>query len=162
MEALAALAEAAPLPTTSTQVPASVSNRNPGLTLRAILTSIAVTVIFARGTGETGNIGSVVGPSLKSNLNSQIQGGVAFQGVDYPADAAGNVPGGQGQGTSAFQSEITKAQQKCPDTKIVMSGYSQGAILVHSTAAQNTVPIAAAVTFGDPEVSASTRGREGR
>ena len=46
-------------------------------------------VIFARGTSEGGNIGSVVGPQFKNALISKLgANGIAFQGVPYPANAA--------------------------------------------------------------------------
>lgn len=47
-----------------------------------------VTFIFARGTTEIGNMGSVVGPKVGEELNSLTNNGCAVQGVDYPADAA--------------------------------------------------------------------------
>lgn len=51
----------------------------------------AMTFIFARGTGELGNMGSVVGPPTASALQQLLgANGVSVQGVDYPADAAGN------------------------------------------------------------------------
>ena len=54
-----------------------------------------VTVIFARGTTEGGNIGTVVGPPLQCALQSALgAGNVAFQGVDYPANVAGFLQGG--------------------------------------------------------------------
>ena len=47
------------------------------------------TVIFARGTSEGGNIGSIIGPQLKKALVTKLgANGIAFQGVPYPANAA--------------------------------------------------------------------------
>lgn len=47
-----------------------------------------LTVIFARGTSEPGNIGSVIGPPLLSALQSNLgASNVAYQGVPYPASA---------------------------------------------------------------------------
>jgi cutinase len=43
-----------------------------------------LTLIFARGTSELGNVGTVVGPSLISTLKSSV-GSVAAQGVGYAA-----------------------------------------------------------------------------
>lgn len=40
--------------------------------------------IFARGTTEVGNLGTVIGPPFGRQLESQF-GDVAVQGVDYPA-----------------------------------------------------------------------------
>lgn len=43
---------------------------------------------------------------------------------------------------------------QCPDTKVVMAGYSQGGQLVHNAAkmlpASTTSKVMAAVIFGDP------------
>lgn len=49
---------------------------------------------------------------------------------------------------------VEQAFTQCPSTKVVMSGYSQGAMLVHNAAKQLssniTGKVTAAVTFGDP------------
>lgn len=49
---------------------------------------------------------------------------------------------------------VEEAAKKCPNTKIVMSGYSQGAMLVHNAAktipAETAQKVAAVVNFGDP------------
>ncbi|OMP82316.1 Cutinase, partial [Diplodia seriata] len=116
----------------------------------------AATLIFARGTTETGNMGSVVGPGFASSLKEQLgDGKVAIQGVDYAADAGGiatEITGGAG--TTAMVADVQKAVQKCPDTQIILSGYSQGAMLVHNTMNKLTAAqaknVKAAVTFGDP------------
>lgn len=47
-----------------------------------------LTFIFARGTSELGNMGSVVGPPVAKQLASLTNNKVTVQGVDYPADAA--------------------------------------------------------------------------
>ena len=48
-----------------------------------------VTVIFARGTSETGNVGTVAGPPMfKSLFNALGTSAVSAQGVDYPASAS--------------------------------------------------------------------------
>lgn len=80
------------------------------------------------------------------------------KGVDYAADAAGiaSEATGPGAGSEAMIADVQSALAKCPDTQIVLSGYSQGAMLVHNTmGALNSTAIAsvkAAVTFGDPFV----------
>lgn len=116
----------------------------------------AATLIFARGTTEAGNMGSVVGPGFGSALQEQLgEGKVAIQGVTYAADAAGittEITGGAG--TQAMVALVQKAIQKCPSTQIILSGYSQGAMLVHNTMskldATQAKNIKVAVTFGDP------------
>lgn len=49
---------------------------------------------------------------------------------------------------------VTEAFANCPDTKVVMSGYSQGSQLVHNAASELDASImekvSAVVTFGDP------------
>jgi cutinase len=53
-----------------------------------------MTLIFARGTSEQGNMGTIVGPPL-ANAMIALMGAdqVAVQGVDYPANVAGAISG---------------------------------------------------------------------
>lgn len=44
---------------------------------------------------------------------------------------------------------VEQALSQCPDTKIIVSGYSQGAMVVHS-AKPTSSKVAGAVLFGDP------------
>ncbi|KFY19626.1 hypothetical protein V491_04326 [Pseudogymnoascus sp. VKM F-3775] len=50
---------------------------------------------------------------------------------------------------------INRAFEQCPNTKVVISGYSQGAQLVHNAAgklnAATAAKITASVVFGDPK-----------
>ena len=66
--------------------------------------------------------------------------------------------------TNIYRASLVKeAYQKCPKTKVVMSGYSQGAMLVHNAAkslpADTTSKIAAVVNFGDPCKSPSASNK---
>lgn len=49
---------------------------------------------------------------------------------------------------------VTLAFSQCPNTQVVMSGYSQGAQVVHDAAADlpaaTMAKVGAVVTFGDP------------
>ncbi|KAL8953270.1 MAG: hypothetical protein Q9222_000875 [Ikaeria aurantiellina] len=112
----------------------------------------AITVIFARGTSESGNIGSVIGPPLLKSLQAKVGASdVNYQGVPYPANAAGNSQQG-GTGGPLMVSLVQQALQQCPSTKIVLSGYSQGGLVVHKAAQSlSATPPAAAVIFGDPQ-----------
>ncbi|KAH8801264.1 cutinase [Flagelloscypha sp. PMI_526] len=115
-----------------------------------------VTTIFARGTTETPTIGTVVGPGLMADTATAISPKTLdFQGVDYPADVAGFLAGGDAQGSQTMANMAATALTNCPNTKIVLSGYSQGAQLVHNAAALISTTtanhVAAVVVFGDPD-----------
>ena len=110
-----------------------------------------LTVIFARGTSEGGNIGSVAGPPMYKQLLSDLGASkLTLQGVDYPADAAGNSNcGAAGGGDMA--DKVQTILSRCPNTKIALSGYSQGACVVHNAVQSQGVDaskIGAVVLFG--------------
>ncbi|KAF2172868.1 carbohydrate esterase family 5 protein [Zasmidium cellare ATCC 36951] len=113
----------------------------------------ALTLIFARGTGEMGTMGSVIGPPLASALESALGADkVSSQGVDYPADAGGNANMGA-SGGPAMASQAQEVFSSCPDSKVVLSGYSQGAMVVHNALSSQGLDgskVAAVVAFGDP------------
>lgn len=83
-----------------------------------------VTVFFARGTTEVATLGTIVGPPFKAALGTALAGkSVDFIGVDYPADVAGYLAGGSPIGAANMADGVTQAASRCPDTKIVISGY---------------------------------------
>lgn len=83
-----------------------------------------VTVIFARGTTEAGNVGSIAGPPFFNALEDELgSAAVVIQGVAYPADIAGFLAGGSRAGASTMAGHVRTARTKCPNTKIVLSGY---------------------------------------
>jgi hypothetical protein len=84
----------------------------------------AVSVIFARGTTEPGNIGTIVGPPFLDNLQQVLgEDNVAFQGVDYAANVAGFLAGGDDEGAATMADLGTQAVSDCPGTQLVLSGY---------------------------------------
>jgi len=86
-----------------------------------------VTVIFARGTIELGNVGSLAGPPFFNALANIIgDGNLNVQGVDYPATIAGYLEGGDPAGAATLASLVNLATTKCPNTQIVLSGYRYG------------------------------------
>ncbi|GKZ23171.1 hypothetical protein AbraIFM66951_002107 [Aspergillus brasiliensis] len=94
-----------------------------------------VTLIFARGSTEIGNMGSVIGPPLCDNLKSKLGSDkVACQGVggQYSAGLVQNaLPQNTDPGSiSAAKSMFEEANSKCPNTKIVAGGYSQGSAVI--------------------------------
>lgn len=115
-----------------------------------------VTVIFARGTIELGNVGSISGPPFFNALDVVLGAeNVAVQGVDYPADILGYLEGGDRGGASRTAALLNQAASQCPDTQIVLSGYSQGAQVVHlgekQVSAEVAARIAAVVSAPEPQ-----------
>ncbi|KAF7348237.1 Cutinase [Mycena sanguinolenta] len=122
-----------------------------------------VIVIFARGTIEPAPIGTRVGPPLQNALQAALGGkSLAFTGVDYPANIAGFLEGGDPAGSVTMAQDITNAANSCPKAAIVTSGYSQGGQLVHNSAkllsAKVSSRIKAAVIFGDPDDGEAVQG----
>ncbi|KAJ4286510.1 hypothetical protein N0V90_013210 [Kalmusia sp. IMI 367209] len=125
-----------------------------------------VTVVFARGTTEPGNVGLVTGPPFFDALKEQLGGKtLAVQGVEYPATFAGFNRNGT-DGVPSMTQFINQAITTCPDTKVVMSGYSQGALVVRGTAdslpADTMSKVNSVVTFGDPRNQTAITGAEGK
>lgn len=140
----------------------------------------AVTIIYARGTSETGNVGELVGPPFFDAVAADIgTDNLAVQGVDYSASIAGFLEGGDPTGSTLMASLVEQvcldavprpysqspingsyflnsttntlnpqALTQCPDTKVVMSGYSQGGQLVHNAAAMLSATVSAEVSAG--------------
>jgi cutinase len=120
-----------------------------------------VQVVFARGTGEPPGAGRV-GDAFADSLRSLASGkSVAVYAVRYPAsyDFLRAIDGVND--ASAF---IENTAQACPQTKMVLGGYSQGAAVVDVLAATgrpilgfasplpDTIAdhVAAVVVFGNP------------
>jgi cutinase len=92
-----------------------------------------VEVVFARGTGELPGVGNV-GQAFVDSLRWQLFGrSVGVYAVNYPASS--DFAGGpeftrtvvDGVRDAAARVEFMAAA--CPDTKIVLGGYSQGAVV---------------------------------
>jgi hypothetical protein len=81
-----------------------------------------VNYIFARGTTEVGNLGTVIGPGFGRALGQRM-GDVAVQGVDYPANVAGFLAGGSNAGADTMAELARQSISQCPGVPIVMSGY---------------------------------------
>ena len=81
------------------------------------------TLVFARGTGEPGALGITVGPSLSADLLLLAPGKWSIQGVAYDASVDGDNCLGLPGGAIASQL-INQIASSCPNTKIVVSGYS--------------------------------------
>ena len=103
LSAIAGLSAAVPVAVPVESGPVILDLRQAGSDTRNDLTNgspcKAVTIIFARGTTESGNVGTIAGPPFFSALGST---NVAVQGVDYPADVAGFLAGGDAAGSATM------------------------------------------------------------
>lgn len=80
-----------------------------------------VTVIYARGTAESGNVGYLAGPPFFDTLRALIgTNNVAVQGVDYAADTAGFLEGGDIPGSELML--VTSLGRKTMDS--LSQGYT--------------------------------------
>ncbi|KAG7566903.1 hypothetical protein FFLO_01404 [Filobasidium floriforme] len=106
-------------------------------------------VISARGTGElqafpTGNRGTVDG------ILNAVSGGSNYE-VMYPAIA--DFLNGPRQGARDLLSHVQSTLSSCPDTKFVLVGYSQGAMVVVNAENDNSLPVdsvVATILYGNP------------
>ncbi|CAN5816238.1 cutinase family protein [soil metagenome] len=121
-----------------------------------------IEVVFARGTGSPPGLG-VLGDTFVDSLRSQVGGrSVSAYGVNYPAsldfEQSVNI------GASDASAHVENTVATCPNTKIVLGGYSQGADVIALITAEGApawgVPtpmppgvadhVASVVVFGNP------------
>jgi acetylxylan esterase len=123
----------------------------------------AVSIITARASTEAAGEG-ITGALVTQVVNASKQT-VSRASVSYPA-SLNNYANSQAQGVSAAKTQLTNLVNSCPNTKVVLLGYSQGANVVGDvlggggggSLGATTAPIAdniashvaAEVTFGDP------------
>ena len=112
-----------------------------------------VEIVFARGTTEPPGVGGV-GQAFVDALGSQLPGrSVGVYAVNYPAsnDFDNSTPAGANDASAHIQSMAAH----CPNTRMVLGGYSQGAGVVDlSTSAmppEVANHVAAAALFGGPK-----------
>lgn len=82
-----------------------------------------MTILFARGTTEPGNVGLLAGPPFFDQVKAMTGGDVAVQGIDYPADIPGFLAGGDKNGSALMAQTVGQVRSACPTTKLVMAGY---------------------------------------
>jgi cutinase len=114
-----------------------------------------VEVVFARGTTEPPGVGGT-GQAFVDSLRSQLgDRSVGVYAVNYPAsrDFGSSTPAGRDDVSAHVQSMAAS----CPNTRMVLGGYSQGAAVVDlATAAMPPAAadhVAAAAVFGGPRSS---------
>jgi cutinase len=114
-------------------------------------------VVFARGTGEPPGVGGT-GQAFIDSLTAQVSGrSVGVYPVNYPAtdDYINSAKAGAADAVAHVQSVVAS----CPNTKMVLGGYSQGAAVMDLTT--NQLPaqvgnhVAAVALFGNPSTSSS-------
>jgi cutinase len=112
-------------------------------------------VVFARGTGEPVGPGGP-GQAFTDSLTGQLPGKtVNLYPVDYPAtnDYVNSAHAGAGDAVAHVQGTAAN----CPNTKIVLGGYSQGAGVMdmtsHQLSTQVANHVAAVALFGNPQSS---------
>ncbi|KXH30365.1 cutinase [Colletotrichum nymphaeae SA-01] len=128
----------------------------PGNTTRAV-TCPDVAVLFARGTNEPGNVGFLTGPPFFDALRTYMNGtgSIAIQGVNsYPADPPGFFAGGSATGAAFAAQVASRTLSACPDTRLTVSGYSQGSQVARLAVGQlppdQRARLSSVVLFGDP------------
>jgi cutinase len=117
-----------------------------------------VAVVFARGTHQGPGLADV-GQAFVDSLTSQLGGrSVDVYAVNYPAndDYHNSATAGADDAASHIQGVVAS----CPNTKLVLGGYSQGATVIDL--ATNQMPssvgdhVAAVALFGEPTSGFST------
>jgi len=94
-------------------------------------------------------VGTLTGPPFFAALATVVgTDNLAVQGVTYPASVQGFLAGGDANGSKLMAQLVGQAQTKCPNTKVVISGYSQGGQLVHNAAKMLNATTAAVVSSG--------------
>ena len=122
-----------------------------------------VEVTFARGTGEAPGVGGV-GQEFIDSLRSQVRGrSVGVYPVNYPA--SDDIGPSASAGAVDAHAHVRSVVANCPNTKLVLGGYSQGAgvidlITIARMPISGLVPdiltadeadhVAAVATFGNP------------
>ena len=124
-----------------------------------------VEVVFARGTGQPAGLGRE-GQAFVSALKNEVRG-VSAYAVNYPA--SDDFIAGAAAGANDASAHIQGTVANCPNTKIVLGGYSQGAAVIDMLAGVpplgnkigeigsapplpvgSTVVVAAVAAFGNP------------
>ncbi|MGZ8179572.1 cutinase family protein [Williamsia sp. SKLECPSW1] len=100
----------------------------------AAATCSNVEVIFARGTAEPAAPVGLTGTAFLASLRAQLPGkSVAQYGVNYPASASFTDRIGTARsvitGVDDVQRRIAYLASACPGTRVVLGGYSQGAVV---------------------------------
>jgi cutinase-like protein len=122
-----------------------------------------VDVVFARGTTEPPGVGGVGGAFVDS-LRSQVgRRSVSVYPVNYPA--TNNFRSSIAAGANDASAHVQSMAANCPNTRMVLGGYSQGAAVIDVITTQMPPGVAnhvaAVAVFGNPSASGSFGRRLG-
>lgn len=111
-----------------------------------------IAVVFARGTHQAPGLGDV-GQAFVDSLTSQANGrSVGVYPVNYPAND--DYHGSSSAGADDASAHIQDTVASCPNSKIVLGGYSQGSTVIDLASTQLPAPVAdhvaAVALFGEP------------
>ncbi len=112
----------------------------------------AVEVSFARGTGQPPGVGNV-GQAFIDSLGSQISGrSMGVYPVNYPA--TGDLAASAQNGTDDLVAHVQDMIGRCPSTRMVLGGFSQGAgvidLATKAMAPKAPDHVGAIAVFGNP------------
>lgn len=104
-------------------------------------------VVFARGREEPPGVGAV-GDAFVNSLRSKTRMSIGVYGVNYPANIT------TGGGADDISAHVQSMAKSCPNTRIVLGGYSLGAEVVDRATWAGLPPamdqhIAAVALFGN-------------
>jgi len=118
-----------------------------------------VEVVSARGTGEAPGVGSV-GQAFIDSLRSKVPGrNIGVYAVNYPAsdDLVRSPPVGADDGRAHVQATVAN----CPNTRMVLGGFSQGANVIDRITEELRPEVAdhvaAVAVFGNPRSTLATK-----
>ncbi|KAJ4417936.1 hypothetical protein N0V82_005893 [Gnomoniopsis sp. IMI 355080] len=116
----------------------SLVERQAGITSNDVKNGqcMPVTFVMARGSTEQGNMGSIAGAPTCAGLKQKMPGQVACQGVGAEDGYAAALPPNfqpkntDDQSIAAATKIINMAMTQCPNTTMVIGGYSQGSAVM--------------------------------
>lgn len=96
--------------------------------------------------------------------NTVSPSSLSIQGVPYEASISSFLAGGSQTGAANLAAMISTTLAACPSTMLTVSGYSQGAQVVHMAMkvlpADTTAKVSSVVLFGDPMNGTAVAGVE--
>ncbi|KAF7537017.1 hypothetical protein G7054_g4033 [Neopestalotiopsis clavispora] len=107
--------------------------------------------IFARGSTETDNMGTICGPQTCSGLKLNLGGDAICQGVGTVDGYAGDLPSNflpkntNDLAIAGAVKLINQAASQCPDASILLGGYSQGTAVMDNAVQQLSSDVKAKV-----------------